>query len=140
MNFTKKVRYGFIFALYIYRAGRATVAQAAEELKLRRPFLQQVAARLKKMDILVSVKGPGGGYSLKEDSTMLDIYLALSTYDEIVHRVAYGTQELRAVNAFLTTHKIVMHKQLNRTVKNVMQELVANEVATLQRASSSRIN
>lgn len=139
MNFTKKIRYGFLFSLYVYRAGRATVSEAAHELKLKKPFLQQIAGALKQAGILTSTRGPGGGYSLKDGTTMLEIYLALDTYERPL-KMSNTTQEGRALIKFLFTNRLVMHKQLNRTVKNVMQELVANEVATLARADVMRNN
>lgn len=137
MKINKKTQYGLMFTLYLARAGRATVEDASHNLLLSKSFLEQVARRLRLAGVISSVRGPGGGYELKTDARMMDVFNALSPVS-FISKVEYaqlskGMPEARALAHYSQTLNLGVYPVLNRKVRSVMSELVANEMVHLNR-------
>jgi Rrf2 family protein len=58
-----------------------TVGSVSDELGLSKIYLEQVFAQLKKAGILVSVKGPKGGYSLARPASKITAWDVLSVLE-----------------------------------------------------------
>jgi hypothetical protein len=132
LHLNNKVQYGLLFCLYLSRAGRGTIEDAAANLGLSKTFLTQVAHKLKVAGVLVSFRGPGGGYELKEEARMVEIFTALSPFvllnSKELKRYVSGPPEHRALADFTTNVVASSYVVLRRKVKDVMNVLVANEV------------
>ena len=64
----KKTQYAFQALVYLVEHkddGPVLIAEIAEEKKIPLKFLENILLELKKMDVLESKKGKGGGYFLK---------------------------------------------------------------------------
>jgi Rrf2 family iron-sulfur cluster assembly transcriptional regulator len=137
MRINKETQYAVLFALYLARAGRATVDTAAANLSISKSFLQRVAHKLKQKAVITSVRGPGGGYELVNDIRLIDVFNAagdnglLSQTDR--NKFATGGLEERALELFVSNLGMAMWPLLNRTVRNVMNEIIVNETAHLNR-------
>ena len=94
MTLNKECQYATLFCLYLYRAGRTTVQTASENMKLSRAFLDQVARQLRLAGMIVSIRGPGGGFELvSKEITLYDIISALGTSTRLLEgkdEYAYG--------------------------------------------------
>lgn len=137
MRLTRKVQYGVLFSLYLARAGRATIEDAAHNLGVSKPFLEQVARRLRIAGVISSTRGPGGGYEIDREATMVQVFNALSpvsflTNEEYV-KYAKGAPENRALALYTQHLALGLHPVLRRKVSTVMNDLVANELVHLNR-------
>lgn len=82
MRINKDVQYAMLFVLYTKRVGRATVEGAAKNLKISKSFLEQITRKLRMGGLIKAIKGPGGGYELKQGIIFtIDIFNAISPID-----------------------------------------------------------
>ena len=137
MRLNKDTQYGILFSLYLSRAGRATLEDAASELKLPKNFLAQVVRKMRLKGLVRSVRGPGGGYELTKEVTPLDILNVFDAYNIINSKeqsnYLTGGPEERAFALYAKNLSLALYPLLARKIKNVMSELVANEVAKLDK-------
>lgn len=137
MNFNKNIQYGILFSLYLARAGRATVRDAAANLDLSKSLLEQVARKMRLGGVVTSVRGPGGGYELSSEATVTSVILCFEDIGFLpvrdAKRYVKGQPEERALFNYTWGLNSVVTKLLNRKVSWIMKELVANEMALLNK-------
>lgn len=133
MKFNKKTIYGLLFCLYVDRAGRATVGEAAANLKAPLYFLQAIAGQLTKAGVLTSHRGPHGGFSLvNEEVTVLSVYKALNTPSDAKSALGRsGSMERRALSHFLGDAQEFFYHGLSIPIKGVNHTLVQKEIDSL---------
>ena len=61
-----------------------TLADIAERQEIPLPYLEQIFAKLRRSGVIKSVKGPGGGYLLAQESTDIRISDIVSAVDESI--------------------------------------------------------
>lgn len=141
MRLNKRLQYGLLLVLYLCRSGRTSAASAAEGLLVSRPFLEQVARSLRIAGVIKSVRGPGGGYELAGDPTVLEVFNAISPVSFLSKKeaatYAKGPHEHRAFAQFVNNLVLGLAPLLRRKVRNIGNELVASEMARLARAPAS---
>lgn len=141
MKLNKASQYGVLFSLYLARSGRTTVDVAAENLGVSFVFLQQIAHRMKLCGVLTSYRGIGGGYELNGDPTVGQILTAIEPTKLLTEKEkAYyqkGGSEARAFVSLCRNLNKAMAPILSRKIRNVGNELAANEVARLNRLNDS---
>lgn len=76
MKFNKKVQYALLFSLYLSKVVQSSVEEAAMELNIPVDYLSQIALTLKKKGVVTSIRGPGGGYKLKDNPSFYTIFAA----------------------------------------------------------------
>ncbi len=144
MKLNKQVQYGLLLALYLYRSGKTTVANASEGLKVSNSFLVQIANKLKKAGVIISSKGPTGGYSLVEDTTVRDVINALQPLQLLTKKeiFTYATGELehRALAYYIENVSKYINSLLNKKIKDVEKEVNSMELAYLNRMVSTVSN
>ena len=102
MRLTKTSRYGtrVIFDIAYHSVGLPVqVKDIAERQEIPQRFLEQIFHKLKKANIVKSVKGPNGGYMLARDSheiTVSDILKAVKEPMDLVYCVNNLTDCSRA--------------------------------------------
>lgn len=142
MKLNKRLQYGLLLALYLCRSGRATIEGASEGLGLSTSFLTQVARSLRIAGVIKSVRGAHGGYELKGEPTVLDVFNALSPVQLLnkAESAAYskGHSEHRALYNYVINLGHAWGPLLRRKVRNVGMELVVNELARLNRAQPTQ--
>ncbi len=141
MRINRLSQYGILFVLYLSQAGRATAEGAAEGLNLSRSFLDQVARKLRVAGVIKSVRGCGGGYEVVGAPTVEDVLDALSPVSLLTSAestmYALGAPEHRAFANYCKNLENSLSPVLKRKVSAVGKELVANEMACLERAQPS---
>lgn len=134
--FNKEVQYGLLFTIYLCRAGRATTTVAAQNLNVPKPFLDQVARRLRLANVLKSSKGPGGGYELVGHPLVQDVIQALSTTDIIdakqLQKYSLGKSEHRALANYAKTMAETLKPLYNNTVRQLGNDLVVAELYKME--------
>lgn len=138
MRLNKKLQYGFLLALYLNRSGRATIENAAINLRLSRSFLEQVARTLRIKGILASSRGSSGGYTLIGDPTVQTIFQALSPVSLLseaeLTNYSRGDTEHRAFAFFISNMNYDLAPSLRATIGQVNSINVINELDLLEQA------
>lgn len=141
MRFNKKFQYGLLLSLYLLRSGRTSLSNVSHNLNIPLNFLEQVANKLRKAEIIVSHKGPGGGYSINSDTaavlTPYDILKALGMTrsiikDSVRNQLKSGKSEERAISTLLDDVSNALFTVFNaNTLTNIYNDLVKNEITKL---------
>lgn len=145
MKITQNVQYGILLALYLSRSGRSNLKFISEGMKLSKPFLEQVARKLRLSGVIRSVRGPGGGYELVGEPTVRDIFNSLAPVklvnDSDVTKYRVGSIDERALVHFTGNVSASFSPLMSRKIKSLWLELVANDDAHMNRiAADSAIN
>lgn len=106
-------RYGIRAIIYIASCSEVSsktgIKKIAESLELPTPFLAKILQQLVKQKILVSLKGPHGGFSLQKDPkkiTLYDIILSIDGDDIFTNCIMHnGTcKSMSKERAYCTLH------------------------------------
>ena len=148
MKLNKKFQYGLLLVFYLLRSGRTSLDNVAQNLGLSREFLYQVANQLKRAGVIVSKKGPGGGYAVVKDMdgdvssiVALNVLQALGYTNSIVPdntRAALrrGTVEQRALADLIDATSAVLYKALTSlTLQETLSLLSTREVKQMDSAT-----
>ena len=83
MNLSSKARYGVMAMVELARrGGTVTLAELAVSQEIPLPYLEQIFARLRQAGLVVSVRGPGGGYALAQTAQALHLYAIIQAVEE----------------------------------------------------------
>lgn len=130
LKLTKQQQYGLLLTLYIARAGRCKVSDAAEQLGLSVDFLEQISRRLRLAGVLSSFRGPGGGYELLGEPTVAQVVLGLGQAPNNPYRMS-RIPEKRALGQLLSSFNGAIAIILKRRVTSLNHELAVNESAAM---------
>lgn len=137
MHFTKEVQYGMLLALYLSRAGRAKAEDVAANLGLSVAFIQKVAGKLKRVGVITSFMGPGGGYELRTGVTVRNVITCFESVNFLTPQehliLGSGETEERAFSNYGKNLDNALSKLLNRTISSVAREQSANEKAVMDK-------
>lgn len=134
MKFNTTVTNGILFCLYLSRAGRARTIDAASTLGISNQYLSQIALKLKRANLVLSVRGPNGGYELISNTTVLQVINALSDRQPVNPGLS---TEIRAFNALMVEAGNQFKQVFNKKFNEINQNLVNLEVSQLEAASIS---
>lgn len=85
MKLTSKGRYAVTAMLDIalnQSKGPITLAMISERQDISLSYLEQIFAKLKKADLVLSARGPGGGYRLSRDAGDITVSQVISAVNE----------------------------------------------------------
>lgn len=85
MKLTSKGRYAVTAMLDIalnQSKGAITLAMISERQEISLSYLEQIFAKLKKADLVLSARGPGGGYRLSRDAALISISQIIGAVNE----------------------------------------------------------
>lgn len=95
MRLTTKGRYAVTamldLALHASR-GPVSLADISERQGISISYLEQLFAKLRRRELVVSVRGPGGGYQLNGDSREISVASVIDAVDESVDATRCGGQ------------------------------------------------
>jgi Rrf2 family iron-sulfur cluster assembly transcriptional regulator len=150
MKLTSKGRYAVTAMLDLAlhaNSGPVTLAGISERQGISLSYLEQLFTRLRKRGLVVSTRGPGGGYSLGRDAGQIDIAEVVTAVDERVDATRCGgkancqdgqrclTHELwtelsEQIHTFLTgiTLEQLMQQGKTRQQQNAATQVVAEPV------------
>lgn len=139
MKLNKKMQYGLLLTLYLSRSGRACLKDIADHLKLSLSFLEQVANKLKKSNVIKSYRGAHGGYELVSEPTVKNVLDALgSSYgmnSKDFETYRSGQQEHRALAQCSIDMALALANVTRRKIRNIGLQSVANEVAVMNKTN-----
>ena len=93
MKLTAKGRYAVtaMVDLAVYGGeGPISLGEISERQSISQPYLEQLFAKLKANHLVLSVRGPGGGYRLGRDSQDIDVADIVASVDESVDATRCG--------------------------------------------------
>lgn len=93
MRLTTKGRYAVtaVLDLAIHQGkGPIALADIAQRQGISLSYLEQLFAKLRKRGLVISVRGPGGGYNLARDATSIYIAEVITAVDENVDTTRCG--------------------------------------------------
>lgn len=85
MKLTSKGRYAVTAMLDIalnQAHGPITLAMISERQEISLSYLEQIFAKLKKADLVLSARGPGGGYRLSKPATEINVSEIVTAMNE----------------------------------------------------------
>lgn len=118
-----KSEYGICFLVYLARnAGKViSLAEVAEEEKISRGYLEEIAADLKKAKILKGKKGKGGGYVLARDAKDIKISEIITALEGPISPVKCLGDAKCFKEKFCGTKKVWM--ALRDKIENYLEEI-----------------
>ncbi|BBP42968.1 Rrf2 family transcriptional regulator [Thiosulfativibrio zosterae] len=85
MKLTSKGRYAVTAMLDIalnQASGPITLSMISERQDISLSYLEQIFAKLKKSDLVLSARGPGGGYRLSRDASQISVSQIITAMNE----------------------------------------------------------
>jgi Rrf2 family iron-sulfur cluster assembly transcriptional regulator len=73
-------------------SGPISLAEIADRQDISLSYLEQLFARLRKRQLVSSIRGPGGGYMLGKEARDIDIAGVITAVDERIDTTACGGQ------------------------------------------------
>ena len=118
-------RYGIRAVIYIASqpgdTGKTGIKQISKDLGLPTPFLAKILQQLTKHKVLVSLKGPHGGFSLSQDPakiTLLDIVKIIDGEEVFTNCIMRNNSCNDNVN---NGHKCTLHDDYDAIRKDIIQ-------------------
>ena len=93
MKLSTKGRYALVALVDIafhQDAGLVTMNDLSKRQDISMPYIEQLFAKLRRRGLVVSVRGPAGGYKLAKSPSKIRIYEVLSAVDESVDALSTG--------------------------------------------------
>lgn len=109
--------------------GPVTLASISERQKISLSYLEQLFGKLRKHNIVIAVRGPGGGYYLARPATMITVADIIVAVDEHMDATQCGGKGNCDDNKQCSTHDLwmglneILHKYM---AKFSLQQLVDN--------------
>jgi len=112
-----------------HEQGPVTLASISERQKISLSYLEQLFGKLRKHNIVIAVRGPGGGYYLARPAAMISVSDIIIAVDEQVDATKCGGKGDCDDNKQCATHDLWMglNEILHRYMAEVsLQQLVDN--------------
>ena len=94
--------------------GPVTLAGVSERQKISLSYLEQLFGKLRRRNLVDSVRGPGGGYNLARDASRISVADIIRAVEEPLDSTQCGGRENCQENQRCMTHDL--WSQLNETV------------------------
>jgi Rrf2 family cysteine metabolism transcriptional repressor len=137
MRISAKARYSLASMIYLADIGKTqetvTVLQISTELGISKIYLEQTFALLKRAGLVLSIKGPQGGYQLSRPAskiTVLEIIAAVETslFEETESTVAEKSQAIDGTMADLVFTPLA--KGVERILREISLEALVQEATS----------
>jgi Rrf2 family transcriptional regulator, iron-sulfur cluster assembly transcription factor len=138
MRLTTKGRFAVTAMLDVAlqaQGGPVTLSNIAERQKISLSYLEQLFAKLRRAQLVESVRGPGGGYylaRLPEDTSVADIIVAVE--EQMDSRQCEGKENCRGEGA--SKRRCMTHDLWESLNENVLQFLSGVSLADLVQQQS----
>lgn len=134
MRLTTKGRYAVTAILdlaFHQNEGPVSLASISERQDISLSYLEQLFSKLRRNDIVVSTRGPGGGYSLKTGADELSVSAVILAVDESVKMSACESAE-----GCKSEHRCLTHdlwQDLSNEIKGFLDGITLGELMRNQR-------
>jgi len=106
--------------------GPVTLASISERQKISLSYLEQLFGKLRKHNIVIAVRGPGGGYYLARDAAQITIAEIIEAVDEQMDATKCGGKGNCDDNKQCSTHDLWMG--LNSIIHRYMSDVSLQQV------------
>jgi len=115
--------------------GPVTLSSISERQKISLSYLEQLFGKLRKHNIVIAVRGPGGGYYLAREAAQISIADIISAVDEHMDATQCGGKGNCDDNKQCSTHDLWMG--LNNILHRYMAEVNLQQLVDNHAKSSS---
>jgi len=112
--------------------GPVTLAGISERQKISLSYLEQLFGKLRRRELVESVRGPGGGYNLARDASEVSVADIICAVEETIDSTQCGGRENCQENQRCMTHDL--WEQLNSTVYGFLSGVKLSQLVESQRA------
>jgi len=140
MRLTTKGRYAVTAILdlaFHQDEGPVSLAAISERQDISLSYLEQLFSKLRRNDIVVSTRGPGGGYSLKTSAEELSVSAVIMAVDESVKMSACDSTE-----GCKNEHRCLTHdlwQDLSNEIKGFLDGITLGELMRNKRVKEVSI-
>src|SRR5689334_16312691 len=111
--------------------GPVTLAGISERQKISLSYLEQLFGKLRRRELVESVRGPGGGYHLARDASRVTVAEIVSAVDETLDSTQCGGRENCQGESRCMTHDL--WEELNATVYGFLKGVTLAQLVDKQR-------
>jgi Rrf2 family iron-sulfur cluster assembly transcriptional regulator len=117
--------------------GPVTLAGISERQCISLSYLEQLFGKLRRAELVESVRGPGGGYTLARSTDDITVANIIAAVDEPVDATQCGGHENCKDNNRCMTHDLWTN--LNATIFNYLSQINLASLVDKQRAESTLV-
>ena len=111
--------------------GPVTLAGISERQKISLSYLEQLFGKLRRRELVESVRGPGGGYHLARDAAQITVADIIRAVDEPIDSTQCGGRENCHDHQRCMTHEL--WEELNSTVSGFLSGIRLSDLVDKQR-------
>lgn len=141
MRLTTKGRFAVtaMVDLALRDGGRpVTLAEISSRQKISLSYLEQLFGKLRRRELVDSVRGPGGGYLLGKDSASISVAQIILAVDEPIDATQCGGKENCHDDQKCLTHDL--WATLNDRIFGYLESVTLRQLVDNQRAKDARVN
>ena len=112
-------------------SGPVTLAGISERQKISLSYLEQLFGKLRRRELVESVRGPGGGYHLAREASRVSVADIVSAVEETLDSTQCGGRENCLENQRCMTHDL--WEELNTTVFGFLSGVSLAQLVEKQR-------
>jgi len=112
-------------------AGPVTLAGISDRQKISLSYLEQLFGKLRRRELVESVRGPGGGYNLARDAARVTVADIIRAVEEPLDSTQCGGRENCQENQRCMTHDL--WEELNTTVYGFLEGVTLSQLVERQR-------
>jgi Rrf2 family iron-sulfur cluster assembly transcriptional regulator len=118
-------------------SGPVTLASISERQKISLSYLEQLFGKLRKHNIVIAVRGPGGGYYLARSAALISVADIIVAVDEHMDATLCGGRGNCDDNKQCSTHDLWMG--LNQILHKYMAEVSLQQLIDSNAKSASGV-
>lgn len=116
--------------------GPVTLSGVAERQRISLSYLEQLFGKLRRQELVASVRGPGGGYCLARDARSISVAQIIAAVDEPLDATQCGGKE-----NCLDEHRCMTHdlwSSLSKRMYDYLASVTLHDLMLQQRERSSQ--
>ena len=115
-----------------------TLAEISARQRISLSYLEQLFGKLRRRELVDSVRGPGGGYRLGKDTASISVAEIILAVDEPIDATQCGGKENCHDEQKCLTHDL--WATLNDRIFGYLESVTLRQLVDNQRAKESRVN
>ena len=115
-----------------------TLAEISSRQKISLSYLEQLFGKLRRRELVDSVRGPGGGYRLGKDTATISVAEIILAVDEPIDATQCGGKENCHDEQKCLTHDL--WATLNERIFGYLESVTLRQLVDNQRAKEARVN
>ena len=117
--------------------GPVTLAEISSRQKISLSYLEQLFGKLRRRELVDSVRGPGGGYRLGKDTALITVAEIILAVDEPIDATQCGGKENCRDEQKCLTHDL--WATLNTRIFDYLESVTLRQLVDNQRAKDSGV-